>query len=436
MRQNASILVGLLWCLALLAIMAVGVLHTARLDLQVGKNYGDRIQAHYLALAGVEKARALLYKNAHDRSSTRKSHDGALYDDTADFQNITFGRGVYRVFHRQSPGEGGAVQYGVSDEESRLNLNTATTDELNLLNGMTPDVLAAIDGWRGGTTLSTGAAEGDYYASLRPPSRARGGPFQTVRELLMVRLVPPERVCGRDRHLDGLLEEAGDKGGDFAVPTVTDPDDLGWAGLLTVNSSVYNVSASGDDRVNIQTADERALGELPGVTPPIAHAIVSYRGQNQFRSIADLLDVTPAQNGRGGGSSGGPAVINDQLFADIADAVTVSSDSALNGAINLNTASLEVLICLPGVDRELARAIINQRQSNGYFNSLGDVLKVGGMTHDILKQIAPLVTTRSETYRILSEGQIASSGVRQRIQAIVHVGLNSLQTLSWREDDL
>ena len=128
MRQNASILVGLLWCLALLAIMAVGVLHTARLDLQVGKNYGDRIQAHYLALAGVEKARALLYKNAHDRSSTRKSHDGALYDDTADFQNITFGRGVYRVFHRQSPGEGGAVQYGVSDEESRLNLNTATTD--------------------------------------------------------------------------------------------------------------------------------------------------------------------------------------------------------------------------------------------------------------------------------------------------------------------
>jgi len=442
MRENASILVGLLWCMALLSVMAVGVLHTARMDLLVGKNYGDRIQAHYLALAGIEKAKALLYKNAHDRSSAHKSHDGTLYDDTADFQNITLGRGVYRVFHRQDPAEGGAVLYGVSDEESRLNLNTATTNELTLLNGMTPDVLAAIDGWRGGNKLSSGAAEGDYYAALRPPSQPRNGPFQTVRELLMVRGVSPDLACGRDVHQNDLLEAAGDKGAEFAVPTVTDPDDLGWAGVLTVNSSVNNVNAIGDDRVNIQTADEHSLTALQGVTAQIAHAIVSYRGQNQFQTIVDLLDVTPAQNGgrgsRGGasGQSSGSQVINDQLFTDIADDVTVSSDSALAGAINLNTASLTVLICLPGLDRQLAQAIIAQRQSNGYFNSLGDVLKVSGMTHDLLKQIAPLVTTRSETYRLLCEGQVTSTGVRQRIQAIVHVGLNNLQTLSWREDDL
>jgi DNA uptake protein ComE-like DNA-binding protein len=437
MRQNASILIGLLWCLALLSVMAVGVLHTARMDMIVGKNYGDRIQAHYLALAGIEKAQALLYKNAHDRSSSRKSHDGTLYDDTADFHDIALGRGIYRVFHRQHPGEGGAVLYGVSDEESRLNLNTATTDELNLLNGMTPDVLAAIDGWRGGTSLSTGAAEGDYYGSLRPPSKPRNGPFQTVRELLMVRGISPELVDGQDKHQNGLLEAAGDKGGEFAVPTVTDPDDLGWAGVLTVNSSVNNVSATGDDRVNIQTADQRALTELPGVTSQIARAIVSYRQQKQFQSIVDLLDVTAAQSGRGSsGQSSGPKVINEQLFTDIADDVTVSSDSALAGAVNLNTASLEVLICLPGMDRQLAQAIIAQRQSNGYFNSLGDLLKVGGMTTDILKQIAPLVTLRSETYRILCEGQVTSTGVRQRIQAIVHIGLNNLQTLSWREDEL
>src|SRR5512144_180980 len=59
-RQRASILVGLLWCLAVVAVVVIGVLHTARLDLIVVKNYGDRIQAHYLALAGIEKAKALL----------------------------------------------------------------------------------------------------------------------------------------------------------------------------------------------------------------------------------------------------------------------------------------------------------------------------------------------------------------------------------------
>ena len=45
MRNRASVLVGLLWCLALLSVLVIGVLHTARLDLQVAKNYGDVIQA-------------------------------------------------------------------------------------------------------------------------------------------------------------------------------------------------------------------------------------------------------------------------------------------------------------------------------------------------------------------------------------------------------
>ncbi len=53
MRAKASVLVGLLWCVALLSVLVIGVLHTARLDLLVVKNYGDRIQAHYLALAGI-----------------------------------------------------------------------------------------------------------------------------------------------------------------------------------------------------------------------------------------------------------------------------------------------------------------------------------------------------------------------------------------------
>ena len=50
---TGSVLVGLLWCVALLSVVVIGVLHTARLDSMVVKNYGDRIQARYLALAGV-----------------------------------------------------------------------------------------------------------------------------------------------------------------------------------------------------------------------------------------------------------------------------------------------------------------------------------------------------------------------------------------------
>jgi type II secretory pathway component PulK len=129
-------------------------------------------------------------------------------------------------------------------------------------------------------------------------------------------------------------------------------------------------------------------------------------------------------------------VVDENLFMDIADDVTTETSQSLSGAININTASLDVLACLPGMTRELAQAIISQRQSGGFFAGTGELLKVPGLTRDIFKQIAPLVTARSETFRILSEGKIASTGARQRIQAIVHVGLDGRKILSWREDDL
>src|ERR1035438_7407092 len=99
-RQNGSLLVGLLWCLALLSVIVIGVLHTARMDLLVVKNYGDRIQAHYLALAGIEKAKALLYRDAQDRSRSQKNHTGTLYDDAQDFRDISFSRGPFSVIRR------------------------------------------------------------------------------------------------------------------------------------------------------------------------------------------------------------------------------------------------------------------------------------------------------------------------------------------------
>jgi len=443
MRRRASILVGLLWCLALLSVIVIGVLHTARMDLLVVKNYGDRMQAHYLALAGIEKAKALLYRDAQDRSRSQKNHSGNFYNDAQQFREVPLGRGVFSIVRRGRPDEGGGIIFGVSDEESRLNLNAATTNELVNLQNLTPDVATAIVNWRGGNN-ATGVAEAEYYRGLQPPYQPRNGPFQTVRELLMVRGVTPELVLGRDAHQNGLLASDVAKGSAGSVES----SDLGWAGILTVDSTVQNLNAAGEDRVNLQTADQGSLTAVRGITPQIARAIVAYRGQHQFQSIADLLDVTPPQTQTQGGAGGAAAsgqsaagqsgnkVVDENLFMDIADDVTVDSNQSLAGAVNINTAGLDVLACLPGMTRELAQAVISQRQSGGFLASTGELLKVPGMTRDLFKQIAPLVTARSETFRILSEGKINSTGARQRIQAIVHVDLTSQKTLEWREDDL
>ncbi len=121
---------------------------------------------------------------------------------------------------------------------------------------------------------------------------------------------------------------------------------------------------------------------------------------------------------------------------DIADDVTASSDDNLPGAININTAGADVLVCLPGIDRDLAQAIISYRQSSGFFANTAGLLKVDGMTRDIFKQVAPLVTARSETFRILAEGRVKSTGVWQRVQVIARINLDGVKTLSYREDDL
>ncbi len=449
MRAKASILVALLWCLALLSLAVIGVLHTARLDLLVVKNYGDALQAHYLALAGVEKAKALLYQEAKSRSRSRQSHTGELYNAPQEFREVALGRGHFQVIRRGRNDEGGGIIYGVSDEESRLNVNSATPEELTKLYGMTPDVVAAIMDWRDeDNAVSPGGAEAEYYLSLPPPSLPRNGSLQTIRELLMVRGVSPELLLGQDRDQNGLLGAEGDGEGNSPGNQGGVLEDAGWSALLTVNSSVRNLTAAGENRVNAQTADERALTGIKGITPEIAKAIIAYRGQNELKSLVDLLDVTASQNqnqaqpsgNRGpqnnppGGAPGGPKVVSDILLMDIADDVTVRDNADLPGAVNLNSASLDVLACLPGLNRDLAQAIVSHRQSSGFFPNIAWLLKVPGITRDSFKQLAPLVTARSETFRIVSEGRVDSTGARRRIEVVVNVGLYDIETLSYRED--
>src|SRR5262245_27110393 len=207
MRTRASILVGLLWCLALLSVIVISVLHTARLDLIVQKNHGDRIQAHYLALAGIEKAKALLYHDLIERNQTRKNHTGNLYDAPADFRKVTLGRGEFSVFRPGRVDEAAEIIFGVSDEESRVNVNYAGVADLAKLPGMAPEISAAIIDWRDeDSNISPGGAEAEYYSTLRPPCLPRNGSILTVRELLMVRGISSDLLLGNAGELPELDE--------------------------------------------------------------------------------------------------------------------------------------------------------------------------------------------------------------------------------------
>src|SRR5213079_710964 len=138
--------------------------------------------------------------------------------------------------------EGGGIIYGVSDEESRLNVYYASAEQLTGIYGMTPDVVAAINDWRDSDNAVTpGGAEAEYYASLKPPYLPRNGPFQSVRELLMVRGVSRDLFLGEDTNQNGLLDPEEDDGKASYPPDNHDGIlDAGWSGILTVNSSAAN----------------------------------------------------------------------------------------------------------------------------------------------------------------------------------------------------
>ncbi|MCI0535924.1 MAG: helix-hairpin-helix domain-containing protein [Verrucomicrobiales bacterium] len=471
MKSQASVLVGLLWCLALLAIVIIGILHTASLDLRIVKNQGDAIQAHYLALAGIEKAKALLYQDAVNRKRSAKNHTGELYDSPQEFRDVPLGRGEFSVFRQGRRTEGGNVIYGLADEESRININQASAEELGKLYGITPDVVAALVDYRDeDNAVTQGGAEMEYYVSLQPPYLPRNDRFQTLRELLMVRGVARELLFGEDANQNGLLDPEEDDGTESSPPDNHDGIlDAGWSGDLTSYSSVLNRSAAGQDRVNVQLADESSLTQVHGISSDLAKAIIAYRGQNKLESLADLLEVRamsqpmqprpPTPNSTPGAASGpagpagqppplaqpantpapqpqptGPPLISEELLMDIADDLTTLPGSDQPGAINVNTASPAVLACLPGISPELAQAIVSYRQSAGYLPNVAWLLKVPGMNRQILKRILPKLSARSETFRILSEGKVKSTGARKRIEVVVHLGAVDIDTLSYRED--
>lgn len=445
-------MVGMLWCLALLSVVVVGTLYASRIDLTVTKNHGDRIQAYYLALAGIEKAKALLYEDAQDRMQRGVHHTGALADAPQSFKDIAFSRGHFRVGHGGDNLSSATWTFGIRDEEARLNVNTASKEELAKLPGSSDALAASIIDFRDSNDeVTPGGAESDTYAALSPSYLPRNAPFQSVDELKMVYGMSPDLFFGEDANRNMTLDPE-ENDGDLSEPMDNQDGrlDLGWSEWVTVHAAMANTTASGDSRISIQEADETELTEIPGVSADLAKSIVNYRNNNEFQTIANLLDVVETgddddepnrgnsnnSNGpnRSGDRSGsGNKLISTSDFISMSDYVTVKSESSLPGRVNINSASQQVLSCLPGMTRELAQSVVNYRSSSGYFESVGALLNVPDMTTDIFKQLCPRIGVRSDTFRILSEGKVTSTGARKQIEVIVRVDAYEITTLGYRE---
>jgi competence ComEA-like helix-hairpin-helix protein len=488
-----SALIAVLWSLVLLSVVVLSSLGTTRNEIRLVKNHADSVQAYYLAVAGVEKAKALLYHQRRDDRSQGVSSSSRLFDDARSFRDVRFGRGFFRVVRQAAEDEDRrGLVYGVRDEEGRLDVNLASAEELQRLPGMTPEVAAAIADWRDDDARpGSGGAEQELYSTLVPPYRARNAPFETLRELLMVHGVSPQLVLGEDSNADGLLEVEEDDGP--RSPPADDGDgvlDGGWSALLTLESSAPNLNARGKRRVNVSSADAETLATVSGISSDLARSIVAYREQRAIENLGQLLDVVeipkqapaqaqqpstalqqgqpapdqpaavtavqplaapaapgaataatlegvanaPPQGATATPNPSGPKLISAALLKEIADEVTTSDDAEIAGAVNINTAPAAVFACLNGISQDLAAAIVSHRRQNGPFRSVADLLDVPGVTEDLFKQVVPRLAVRSGTYRIVAEGLVPSTGARRRLEVVVRLGEYDFETLAYREE--
>jgi competence protein ComEA len=72
---------------------------------------------------------------------------------------------------------------------------------------------------------------------------------------------------------------------------------------------------------------------------------------------------------------------------------------AAQGVINVNTATKEELMMLPGIGEKTASAIAAYRQANGPFKTIDDMTKIKGISKKKLDKLRPsLVLTGQNTY--------------------------------------
>ena len=69
----------------------------------------------------------------------------------------------------------------------------------------------------------------------------------------------------------------------------------------------------------------------------------------------------------------------------------------LSGVLNVNTATAEQLMLLPGIGESKARAILDRRKEQGGFKTVDELVEVKGIGPAALDKIRPFVAIQGKT---------------------------------------
>jgi len=270
-EAGAVALLVVLWVIVLLTAIVGEFSYSMRTETKITRNFKEGAEAYHLALAGIEKAKMeILQSESH---YTYLNEDGVLVfniDNEAPHRSGDLGKGSF--------------SYNITDEESKLNINTAPALQLRYLFLKSGVDITAVDAivdsimdWRDENNLHMlNGAEEDYYRSLKPPYSAKDGPFDSIDELLLVKGVTREILYG-SKDADGEQKYQG------------------VVQYLTVN---------GLNSININTSSDIVLEAVLGTEK--AAVIIKQResapftGSSEGKTASDFFTITSTGTSAGG----------------------------------------------------------------------------------------------------------------------------------------
>lgn len=233
--ESGVALVMVLLILTLLSAVGAQFAYSMRVEGGALRNFKDGAAAYYLAVAGVQKGLSeisgdydLVIRDPGGRVVFAEREDGSVKVIEA---------------NREFSLKAGKVSYMIEDEKGKLNVNGAkrdTIEDLLRLMGVEKtqrDIIAdSIEDWKDENhEFHLNGAEDDYYSAFAAPHGSKDDLLDSIEELLLVRGITPALFYGKKD-----AQEAGAQG---------------LADLLTVR---------GDEKININTADEIVLGAVLG----------------------------------------------------------------------------------------------------------------------------------------------------------------------------
>jgi len=204
-------LVVVLWLLVILTVLVLGVGRRSSLERAITKYRIAKLQSKYAALAGLVYAENQIAQDNRDTTSNRFDTLAALgipvsANKTAEdlFKHIKIPAGNFDVHPAEQDLTVKETRYGLSDEESRINLNALSVETTGVLKALLVDlgvdenvadtISASVVDWRDEDSIALNqfGAEEDYYRSLPVPYSCKNKPFNSVEELTLVKGMTPD----------------------------------------------------------------------------------------------------------------------------------------------------------------------------------------------------------------------------------------------------